>query len=177
MFFFRHLLNRHGFHIDSRFSIIGWRHWVAALVTVTWWGALLWLACMAMIYTNLAAIALGQIAQRAQLTRAQENHESVIALVVIMIAAVLVAMITLADIALRFCVETCLWVASSAWRFAAIRHLSARITAAVERKVLRRSPQWEIDLVYPAPRPSAVLAPSGLAQQIGRERAEILREG
>ncbi|WP_449406918.1 hypothetical protein [Microbacterium maritypicum] len=171
MFFFRHLINRRGFHVDSRFSIIGWRHWVAALVTVAWWGALLWLAGLAMIYTNLATIALGQIAQRAQLTRAQENHESVIALVVIMVLAVLAAMITLADIALRFCVETCLWVASSAWRFAAVRRLSARITAFVERNVLRRSPEWEIDMVYPAPRRRAVLAPSELAQQIGRERA------
>ena len=59
--------------------------------------------------------------------------------------------------------RTCLWVASSAWRFAAIRQLSARIMAAVERKVLRRSPEWEIDLVYPPPRPSAALAPSALA--------------
>lgn len=176
MFFFRHLFNGRGFHVESRFSIIGWRHWVAALVTVAWWGALLWLALMAMIYTNLATTALGQIAQRAQLTRAQENHESVIALVVIMVGAVLVAMITLADIALRFCVETCLWAASSVWRFAAIRQLSARITSTVERKVLRRAPEWEIDLVYPAPRPSAVLAASGLAQQIGRERAQVLRE-
>lgn len=171
MFFFRHLFNGRGFHVDSRFSIIGWRHWVAALVTVAWWGALLWLAWMAMFYTNLAAIALGEIAQRAQLTRAQENHESVIALVVIIVGAVLTAMIALADIALRFCVEACLWVASSVWRFAAIRQLSARITAAVERKMLRRSPEWEIDRVYPNPRPSAALAPSGLAQQIGRERA------
>lgn len=115
--------------------------------------------------------ALGQISQRAQLTRAQENHESITALIAIMLVAMLVAMITLADIALRFCVETCLWVASSVWRFAAIRRLSARITAAVERKVLRRSPEWGIELVYPAPRPSAALAPSALAQQIGRERA------
>lgn len=37
-------------------------------------GALLWLAWMAMIYTNLATIALGEIVQRAQLTRAQENQ-------------------------------------------------------------------------------------------------------
>lgn len=66
-----------------------------------------------MIYTNLATIALGEIAQRAQLTRAQENHESVIALVVIMVGVVLTATITLADIALRFCVEACLWAASS----------------------------------------------------------------
>lgn len=175
MFFFRHLFNR-TFHIESRFSIIGWRHWVAALVTVTWWGALLWLAGMAMFYTNLATIALAQITQRAQLTRAEGNHESFIAIVVIMFIVVLIAMITLADIALRFCVETCLWVASSAWRFAAIRQLSARITAAVEQKLLRRTPEWEIDLVYPTPRPSAVLAASGLAQQIGRERAQVLRE-
>lgn len=176
MFFFRHLINRRGFHVGSQFSIIGWRHWVAALVTVAWWGALLWLAGVAMFYTNLATMALRQIAQRAQLTRAQENHESVIALVVIMIVAVLIAMITLADVALRFCVEACLWVASSAWRFAAIRHLSARITAAVERKVLRRSPEWEIDLVYPAPRRRSAVEPSALAQQIGRERAEVLSE-
>lgn len=146
-------------------------HWVAALVTVAWWGALLWLAWMAMIYTNLAAMALGQIAQQAHLTPAQENHDSVIALAVIIVSAVLVAMVTLADIALRFSVEACLWVASSAWRFAAVRRLSARITAFVERKVLRRSPEWEIDMVYPAPRRRAVLAPSALAQQIGGERA------
>lgn len=94
----------------------------------------------------------------------------------IVVGVVLTAMIALADIALRFCVEACLWAASSVWRFAAIRQLSARITSTVERKVLKRSPEWEIDLVYPAPRPVAVLAGSGLAEQIGRERAQVLRE-
>lgn len=176
MFFFRHLFLGNGFYADTRFSIEGWRHWLAALVTWGWWGAVTWASWWGWFFANLAIIQLGELAQRADLTPAEENQDSVVALAVLAIVGLVVATITALDITLRLCVEVCLWVASSAWRFEAVQHLSARFADAFERKILRRTPEWEVELVYPAPRHRAVLAPSGLAQQIGRERAQVLRE-
>ena len=96
--------------------------------------------------------------------------------------AALVSMVTLFDCVLRLCLEICLWVASSTWRFAPLRRLAARAVDALERKVLRRTPEWRVELIYPGPREvrsvaqGAAMKASGLAQQIGRERAEILSE-
>lgn len=147
MFFFRHLLSRDGFHPETRFSIHGWRHWIVALVTVGWWAAVTWLSAQAFVYTNLAITRLGQIVQRASLTPAEERHASATGLSILAGVAILVAMIAVIDTALRFCLEMCLWVASSMWRFAPFRRLASRVLEGVERKVLRRTPEWTVKLI------------------------------
>lgn len=180
MFFFRHIFGRSGFHFETRFSLSGWRHWVIAIVTVGWWAAVTWLSWQALFVTNLAIAGLGQLWQRADLTPAEERHGPVVALGVIVIIALFVTMIAVLDSALRLCLELCLWMASSTWKLAPFRRLAARVLEGFERKVLRRTPEWEVDLIHPGPRRGeahgAAIDPSVLAQQIGRERAEVLRE-
>lgn len=84
--------------------------------------------------------------QRANLTPTEERHASVSGLVILAGAAILVAMIVVIDTSLRFCLEMCLWLASSVWRIAPFRRLASRVLEGVERKLLRRTPEWTVKL-------------------------------